>query len=246
MRPWVSVVIAIAACGPSSKPPASPSPPPPSASSPTPPSTNPAAAGDTPVDATQACDRIFSLKSQGCEDLQSYDLTRDECIENMRRSLEDRGADARQAATKIGRCFMGSDPCDQTMKCVNEALAAMGVPEKTPLRTCSQSDVYGAVGYPRADWDQRKGAHASHFSEVPSTKDAPIEVCGIPDEGVWLAAMKCDDGSNPFHSPDAAEPARVGNVGPGGRCGAIVDLYEVACPEKTYEVYIDAYVCPLD
>lgn len=238
----MSTLFTLAACGPAARPPAGPAAPPPSPSPPARAVPTPPSAG--PVDAGQACDRIFALKASGCQDLQGYDLTRDECVENMRRSLEERGPDARAAATSIGRCFMGSDPCDAAMACVNKALAAMGVPDQTPLRACADSGTYGAVGYPRDQWEHRKGAGVTHFSEVPSTKEAPVEVCGIPSEGVWLASMKCDDGSNPFHSPEAAEPARSGNVGPGGRCDAIIDLYEVACPERTYEVYIDAYVCP--
>jgi hypothetical protein len=198
-----------------------------------------------PVDAAQVCDRIATLRAGGCKELSADELSRDECIDNMRKSLEDRGPDAHDAATRVGRCFMGSDDCAVTTACVDQALAAMGVDENAPLRTCAQTDVYGAVGYPREQWERRKGARAAHFSEVPSSKDAPIEVCGIASEGEWLAQVRCDDGSLAFRSPAQAEPARVGNVGPGGRCGAIVDLYEVRCPEKSYEVFIDAYVCPI-
>lgn len=246
---WPSLLVLLTwlACGPTTRTPVAPVAPPPTPP-PAPLATHATTAGDAggPVDAKQACDRVFELKQSGCASLQGYDLSHDECVENLRKSLEDRGPDARAAATSIGRCYMGSTDCDATDACVQAAMHAMGVPDKTPLRACADTSVYGAVGYPRDQWERRKGAVSSHFSQVSSTKDAPIEVCGIPAEGEWLARVTCDDGSNPFHSPEQAEPARVGNVGPGGRCGAIVDLYEVACPEKTYEVYLDAYVCPLE
>jgi hypothetical protein len=58
-----------------------------------------------------------------------------------------------------------------------------------------------------------------------------------------IQRLECDDGSHPFSSLGQAQSARVGNVGPTGRCGAIVDQYEVRCPEKTYEIFIDMYHC---
>jgi hypothetical protein len=67
-------------------------------------------------------------------------------------------------------------------------------------------------------------------------------MCGIPAENDWLESLTCDDGSKPFGN---AEEVRAGNVGPGGRCGSIVDQYVVKCPGgKTYPIFIDAYVCP--
>jgi hypothetical protein len=62
----------------------------------------------------------------------------------------------------------------------------------------------------------------------------------------WMLSLTCDDGSRPFRGFDHAHAARVGNVGKGGSCGSIVDLYEVPCPEGTYKIFIDAYVCARD
>jgi hypothetical protein len=59
----------------------------------------------------------------------------------------------------------------------------------------------------------------------------------------WLLALRCADGSRAFSSADEAHEARVGNVGSGGRCGRVVDLYEVACPERDYKIYMDLYHC---
>lgn len=71
-------------------------------------------------------------------------------------------------------------------------------------------------------------------------------MCRIPSEMAWLLDMSCDDGSNPYGgSYERAHASRVGNRGEGGRCGSIIDLYEVPCPEATYAIYMDAYVCPL-
>ena len=74
----------------------------------------------------------------------------------------------------------------------------------------------------------------------------PVEVCGVRAELTWLVYAECADGSHPFEDGQQAHAARSGNVGPGGRCGSIVDLYMISCPEETYEVYMDMYMCGAD
>ncbi|MGE3766251.1 MAG: hypothetical protein AB7L94_28625, partial [Kofleriaceae bacterium] len=61
--------------------------------------------------------------------------------------------------------------------------------------------------------------------------------------GSWLSRMTCKDGSHPLPTRNDAERVRVGNVGEGGRCGRIIDQYQVECPEMTYDIFIDAYRC---
>lgn len=36
---------------------------------------------------------------------------------------------------------------------------------------------------------------------------------------------------------------RAGSTGAGGRCGSIIDKYALECPEKTYDVFVDIYMC---
>jgi hypothetical protein len=91
----------------------------------------------------------------------------------------------------------------------------------------------------------RTGAGVKVFSSLTTTKERPLEECGIPGVLNRLVALRCDDGSNPFGGDGRrAHASRRGNVGPGGRCDSIIDLYIVPCPEKTYEVYADSYICP--
>ena len=102
-------------------------------------------------------------------------------------------------------------------------------------------------------FETRYGASAEKFAEVQSTLERPVEVCGVDLELEFLTRLRCADGSNPYgdlrSDPYGALLAtldsRRGSFGPGGRCGSIIDLYDVPCPEKTYEVYIDFYICPL-
>jgi hypothetical protein len=101
----------------------------------------------------------------------------------------------------------------------------------------NRPDELGPVQLDEAQARQRHGANARTFTDAPSTKERPIEVCGIPASLQWLRGTACADGSPP------TQRGRSGNVGMGGRCRSIIDLYKVTCPEGDHEVYIDIYMC---
>lgn len=68
-------------------------------------------------------------------------------------------------------------------------------------------------------------------------------MCGAWAQQRFLASLAC---ASPGAAHEAAPPVgfhRVGNVGLGGRCGTIIDLYEVECPEGIYRVFMDLYHC---
>jgi hypothetical protein len=90
---------------------------------------------------------------------------------------------------------------------------------------------------------KRYGTGVTALASIPTSQQHPIEVCSVPAENAWLAATTCCDGSHPYASADDVETSRAGNTGEGGRCGGIIDLYKVKCPEKTYDVYIDENLC---
>ena len=94
-----------------------------------------------------------------------------------------------------------------------------------------------------AAWAQRPIARASRFSDLSTSKERPAKTCGAGDSYSALAQLTCDDGSHPFATAIDAGDARVGNVGPGGQCGSIIDLYEVDCNEGKHEVFVDMYWC---
>lgn len=204
------------------------------------------AGGPAEVTPAAMCARIFELKQDAaCTLVQDYDLTREECEADYRRSLEERGDDARAATLTAGHCLLDQATCGDVAACLDAMTSAAnnGAPEE--LRRCEQTDVYAPVAVSADEWAHRKGAGVRFFREVQSTKDDPVEVCGIPAEMTWLLDLVCQDGSNPYGgSYERAHASRAGNVGAGGVCGSIIDLYEVPCPEGTYEIYMDAYVCP--
>jgi hypothetical protein len=86
-------------------------------------------------------------------------------------------------------------------------------------------------------------ATETDISKVKSSIENPIEVCGVPGQVMWLMNVTCPDGSHPHTDPEATHWSRIGSVGQGGRCGAIIDLYPVPCPDGDYEVYMDMYMC---
>jgi hypothetical protein len=200
---------------------------------------------DAAVTPAAMCGAIFRLASSGCELTAGYALSREECEADYRRSLSDRGPAAHDATLIAGHCLLDQSGCGEVTACFDAMSSGANNGEPEEYRACSQRDVYAPVGLSQADFDRRKGATTRRFSEAASTKDDPIAVCGIRNEMTWLLAGTCDDGTNPYQSFDHAHASRVGNVGPGGLCGSIIDLYEVPCPEGTYAIYIDAYVCPV-
>jgi hypothetical protein len=113
----------------------------------------------------------------------------------------------------LADCFIGEPTCDAARTCVDEVMVATLPPPAV-------------------------------LSKSPNSQAEPIEVCGVQGETAWLAVAQCDDGTNPFKGDtQVAHAARVGSVGQGGRNGNIIDLYEVTCPEATYQVYMDMYAC---
>ena len=117
-------------------------------------------------------------------------------------------------------------------------------PPVDPKAVCAnRPDDYGPIVLTEQAAAARHGVGATAFAAAPSSKDQPIEVCGVAASQDWLVATTCADGSHAFATPMAAAQSRAGNVGGGGRCGSIVDHYVAKCPEATYDVYVDMYMC---
>lgn len=113
-----------------------------------------------------------------------------------------------------------------------------------PIDCAQRPEQFGPVVVSASQYASRYAATATKFSEVMSSKEQPAEVCGIAAGVQLIATLTCDDGTNPYKGDRmAAHGSRAGNVGPGGRCGSIIDRYPVSCPEGTFDIYIDSYVC---
>lgn len=142
----------------------------------------------------------------------------------------------------------GAPKAAPTVPASPEAGAAT-VPAESPAPVApkdicaNRPDEFGPVVLDAATAGTRYGTAATAFTAAPSSKDKPIEVCGVAASQDWLVAATCADGSHAFANPMAAAQSRAGNVGGGGRCGSIIDHYVAKCPEAAYDVYVDMYMC---
>ncbi len=141
------------------------------------------------------------------------------------------------AAPVIAGCAASAqNPSPATATAVPAAPAA--------ATSCERPDELGPAIIPEQDYLHRGGVGAAAFSDLATTQAAPLEECGLRATLTRLATLFCANGPNPFNGDlSAAHRTRRGNTGSGGRCGSIIDVYEIPCPEKTYEVYSDLYVC---
>ena len=116
-----------------------------------------------------------------------------------------------------------------------------------PLGECpGHADGISPILWSESTADDRWGQGVSEVTLVRSSQAVPIEVCGVLGQLMWLTNLVCANGQPPFQSARDAHASRQGSVGGGGRCGAIIDLYSVPCPERNYEVYLDMYQCGPD
>lgn len=207
----------------------------------------PASPAGDPVVA--ACQKMLTLADEGCKLFSPLKRDQQQCVsfvnEYRARLPEDRRADA----TRHISCIVASPACAEAESCFRSfvLLADAGRP-----KACGEVLV-GVVRLSGDEAEQRHGRTAIRFSSVTSTKEQPIEVCGLRDQLGWLVRATCDDGSNPFTSAgdreaalDRAHESRRGSYGPGGRCKSPIDMYVVTCPERTYEVHMDMYMCGPD
>jgi len=143
------------------------------------------------------------------------------------------------------------DPLSPPESTAQDPTATPATPPVAPLADpvttglgCRRAEPLGPVLIPAARADERHGSNARTFDQLITTMEQPAEVCAIAGELELLTRLRCADGTSPFADAADAHAARVKNVGPGGRCGSVVDLYRVPCEEQTWEVFLDMYVCP--
>ena len=164
-------------------------------------------------------------------------LTQDSCTQHFV-TLDDIIDEERRLETIT--CVDESTTCTEASQCFAAETAYRE--SKIGPRVCGEEGV-GTIRLDQAEADGRYGLGATTFPTSPSTLEKPIEVCGLIGEVMWLTQVRCDDGSSPFSSLDQAHSARTGSEVSGGRCKSAIDRYQVTCPESTYEVFMDFYMC---
>jgi len=220
----LNVLAGLAACG--------------STSSGTQPNPLPPLAAEHKVDADAMCKRIQKLHDEKCGLFGDMEL-RATCPEEVKGTLTD--PRLRGMTEQMDLCTSELSVCSDIAACVGQ------LEGNTETRDCtdhSEREQGNPVGLPYAEWRTAMKRGFLKYSQLHSSREKPIELCGVSTENWWLSTLQCEDGSHPLSNNSAAEQARLGNVGSGGRCGSSIDHYEVRCPEQVYEVFLDSYVCP--
>ena len=100
-----------------------------------------------------------------------------------------------------------------------------------------------AARWPATLAPQRRYLNETRLDHVVTTKATPVEVCGARGQVAWLLRARCPGGAAPFADARTAHHSRVGNLGSGGRCGEIIDLYKVPCGAKVFSIHMSMYHC---
>lgn len=156
-----------------------------------------------------------------------------------------RGSMAMIAMLTMAGCATSSSTAAEAVQSGSTALEVEPAdpPQQDDVLVGRCSTEWGPTVIAEAQAPLRRGAATTRFSELTTSTDRAVQVCDVRGQLEWLMRVHCDDGSHPFSSLGTAHQSRRGNVGPGGPCGHIIDVYEVPCPERAYEVFMDLYVC---
>ena len=122
--------------------------------------------------------------------------------------------------------------------------AAPPPPPPLPAVDCASGPATGKLALSTEEYESRNGKGVHALDQLDSSLVRPVEICGVPAQHQFLLASTCADGSRPFATVRDVLRARVASMDTGGRCGKIIDRYAVKCPERTHDIYMDAYFCP--
>jgi hypothetical protein len=101
----------------------------------------------------------------------------------------------------------------------------------------------------REAWQARKWRDATKLSQLKTSRDDPMQACGLSGTSQWLANLHCDDETRPVSSAGDAKASFVKSVGRGGRCDNDIRLYRLACAAskgaqaETFDIFIDRFWC---
>lgn len=193
-----------------------------------------------PISLQATCERFRSLRNEGCAWTARFpaDLSVGNTCEISMAKWIDPSTPNHKSLERTLRCW--SLDCDAAVPCMKRA-QALRDPDKP--RNCGDEGT-APILVDAATWQARRGATAKRFAELTTSPDEPIEVCGIEGEVEWMTRMTCNDGSNPYESREEVNDRRDSFLDRGGRCNSIVNRFTVPCPEASYKIYFDRYVCP--
>jgi hypothetical protein len=187
-----------------------------------------------------ACTRFNALAAEGCSWTQRFppEFRRgNSCQSSLATWVSPSTPDHAKLQSTINCWALHCEAAAQCMVDLQKAAPS------APPRACGEEGT-GPVLVDADTWAKRRGAGVKKFSSIRTSEAEPVEVCGIEDEVAWMTKVTCNDGSNPYRTPAAANESRDSWMARGGRCNSILDRYTVRCPEATYTIHVDRYVCP--
>jgi hypothetical protein len=109
---------------------------------------------------------------------------------------------------------------------------------------CHKPAFFGPSIVAASTYARRNGHDVTSFAALSTSSETPLEECSLRSVLERLTELTCADGSQPFGGDlGRAHQSRRGSAGAGGRCSDIIDVYDVPCPEATYPVFADMYLC---
>ena len=110
-----------------------------------------------------------------------------------------------------------------------------------------QGEMFSAFIWPAEKSELRIGENNNNLGKIGLTKEEAIEVCGPNQQQQWIKTAVCPPEFNQDGRQNPESYRRTGSVGAGGRCGKIIDEYEVVChygeQSKAFLLYMDMYHC---
>lgn len=194
----------------------------------------------TPLSLEDSCQRFRTLREAGCEWTQRFpaDFSEPATCQGSLATWVDPATPNHVSLERTIRCW--SLDCDDAIPCM---ISARDSRDPEPARACGEEGT-AAILVDEATWQARRGVQAKRFADVQTSVEEPVEVCGIEGEIEWMMAVKCNDGSNPYGTMAEVNEGRDSWLDRGGQCNSVLDRYTVSCPEATYTIHVDRYLCP--
>lgn len=188
----------------------------------------------------EACSRVRTLYAESCEWTDRFppEFFKGENCEATIATWVAPSRSDRATSEAVMSCW--ALDCEAAVPCMVDANQARPAP---PPRACGDEGAI-AIEVDAKTWDARRGRDITKFSQAKTTEAAPIEVCDIDGEVEWMKRATCNDGSNPYQTKAEINERRDAYFARGGACNSILDRYSVPCPEATYSIHVDRYVCP--
>lgn len=189
----------------------------------------------------KACERISLLRGEACAWANRFPPEMADasvCLRSMEKWFAPE-TEGHVELEKLAACW--SLDCEGAEACMVRVKSAAPPP---PPRKCGEEGM-GNVIVDKGEFARRNGANVTRFADAKSSEQQPIEVCGIDGEVAWMTRAACNGGKHPFESAMQANERRDSYASTGGRCNSILDRYTVECPEATYTIFVDRYICPM-